>query len=367
MTTRPIAMLDLSRRDPEEARELTAAFQRVLASGRFILGPEVDAFEQQCAAYLGVPHAIGVSSGTDALLVSLMALGLGAGDEILCPAYSFIATAEAIVRVGATPVFVDVEPDAYGLDVDAAARRITPKTRAILVVHLFGRPADMERVGALAKAHDLAVIEDAAQAFGASCGARKVGTLGTLGCYSFFPSKNLGGFGDGGMVVTHDAALAAQARRLRQHGASAKHCYATIGGNFRLDALQAALLQVRLKRVDRELVARRATARRYDASMLESHRLTRPLAHAEATYNQYVVRVRNGQTSEFREYLAMRGIASDTYYPRALTEQPCLARFATSPMPVAEALARESVAIPIDPTLTEREVLTITSALRDFA
>jgi dTDP-4-amino-4,6-dideoxygalactose transaminase len=367
MTSPLIPMLDLSRRDPEEVQELTAAFQRVLASGRFILGPEVDAFEQECADYLGVPHAIGVSSGTDALLVSLMALGLGPGDEVICPAYSFIATAEAIVRAGATPVFADIEPDSYGLDVDDAARKITRKTRAILAVHLFGRPADVGRIGPLATAHDLAMIEDAAQAFGASYGTEKVGTMGALGCYSFFPSKNLGGFGDGGMVVTHYDDLAAKVRRLRQHGASAKHRYDMIGGNFRLDALQAALLQVRLKRLGRELTIRRATARRYHASILENPHLIPPAMHSEATYNQYVVRVRNGNMHRFREYLLSHGIASDTYYPLALTEQPCLARYASTPMPVAEALARESVAIPIGPTMTDAEILVVTSALRDFA
>jgi dTDP-4-amino-4,6-dideoxygalactose transaminase len=367
MTPHPVAMLDLTRRDPEEVQALTAAFQRVLASGRFILGPEVDAFERQCADYLGAAHAIGVSSGTDALLVSLMALGLGASDEILCPAYSFIATAEAIVRAGATPVFVDIEPQTYGLDADEAARALTPRTRAVVVAHLFGRSAALDRICAFASAHELAVIEDAAQAFGATHDGRKVGTFGTLGCYSFFPSKNLGGFGDGGMVVTDDAELALRVRRLRQHGASAKHRYDTIGGNFRLDALQAALLQVRLKRLDHELMRRRAIAQRYDASMRESPLVIPPVAHSEATYNQYVVRVREGHAPRFREHLAARGIASDTYYPLALTEQPCLARYASSSMPVAEALARESVAIPIGPTMTDPEILAVTAALRDFA
>lgn len=363
----PIPMLDLTRRDAEEMAELTAAFQRVLAGGRFILGPEVEEFEGQCADYLGVEHAIGVSSGTDALLVALMALGIGPGDEVLCPAYSFVATAEVIVRLGAIPVFVDIDPRTYNLSVGEARRRLTAKTRAMIAVHLFGLPADMDGLLALSDERQVPIVEDAAQAFGSGLAPKRSGTLGALGCYSFFPSKNLGGFGDGGLVVTRDPARAEAVRQRRQHGQRVKHHYDVVGGNFRLDALQAALLRVRLRRLDGEIARRRHIARRYDEVLRAAGSpYLPPVDRPEGTYNQYVIRTEPDLVESTRRHLAERGISTDIYYPLSLPEQAFLCRYATEPTPVAHAAARETLALPIDPRLGDDGIERICGALREL-
>lgn len=352
-----VPMIDLTRRDPDELAELREAFERVLASGRFILGPEVEAFEAECAAYLGAKHAIGVSSGTDALLVSLMALGIGPGDEVLCPAYSFVATAEVVVRVGAKPVFADIDEATMNLDPEDAARRVTKRTRALLPVHLFGLCADMARLEALAREHGLFVVEDAAQAFGAEHRGRKAGTMGTFGCFSFFPTKNLGGFGDGGLVVTADDELAARVRSLRQHGARERGRFERIGGNFRLDALQAALLRVELPRVDARIAARRANAARYRERLRDAERAGRivlPSADPTHTYNQLVVRceARDALRARLRE----RGVASEVYYDATLPEQACFGAGEGPSLPVAHAASRTSLALPVAPELGVEEV-----------
>ena len=241
-----VPLFDLKPQNAALAGELQAVFARVLASGQFILGPEVQAFERECAAYLGVRHALGISSGTDAILLALMALGIGPGDEVLCPSFTFFATAGGVARTGAKPIFCDVHSDTFNLDVADAARRLSPRTKAILPVHLYGQACDVTAIAAFARQHGLRVIEDAAQAIGATWQGRSVGGFGDFGAFSFFPTKNLGAFGDAGLLTTNDDALAERAALLRTHGAQPKYYHQFVGGNFRLDALQAALPQLGL-------------------------------------------------------------------------------------------------------------------------
>ena len=262
----PIPAFDLTRQYASLKEEIDGAVRRVVESGQFVLGEEVEALEVEVAAFLGASHAVGVASGTDALHLVLRAAGIGPGDEVLVPAFTFIAPAEVVVYCGATPVFVDIDPSTFALDPDAAASALTARTKAIIPVHLFGHPAPMEEIGALADRHGLAVVEDAAQAFGASCGGSMVGSLGLAGCLSFFPTKNLGAYGDGGMVVTNDTALADQVRRLRVHGLAERYLHRVVGYNSRLDALQAAILRAKLPHLEGWNDARRRIASAYTAN-----------------------------------------------------------------------------------------------------
>jgi dTDP-4-amino-4,6-dideoxygalactose transaminase len=346
LTEPPIPFIDL-RPDEALAAALEAAASRVIRGGRYVLGPEVEAFEREVAAFLGVRHAIGVSSGTDALIVSLLALGIGPGDEVLVPAFGFIATPEAVVRVGATPVLVDIDPRTFHLDPAAAARAMSPRTRAIVAVHLFGRCVDLEPLRGVG----VPIVEDAAQAIGARTSKGHAGALGTIGAFSFFPTKTLGALGDGGLVTTDDDALAATARRLRVHGAVSRDDFAQIGGNFRLDALQAALLRVKLARLPEALVERRRAARAY-VEALRGAPLELPRVSEDDTYNPFVVRV-HGDRDALRARLADAGIETAIYYPRALTEQPALAPF-RRPAPEAERAARSVLALPLRHDAVER-------------
>jgi dTDP-4-amino-4,6-dideoxygalactose transaminase len=352
-----VPFFDRTRADAPLEAELTAAFQRVLRSGRFILGAEVERFERAAAEMLGVRHAIGVSSGSDALLVALLALGVGPGDEVVCPAYTFFATAGAIARLGATPVLVDIEAPGFTLDPRALAAAITPRTRAIVPVHLFGRAADLDAIARAAGS--IPIVEDAAQAFGATIGDRQAGSVGAMGCFSFFPTKNLGGFGDAGLVVTDDADLARRARMLRAHGSAEKHRHALVGGNFRLDALQAALLSVELPHVADRLAARRANAARYDAlfSAAGLAAIDRPAIEPGATFNQYVIRA-PGARDALRAFLAENGVDTEIYYPLPLHLQPCFAALGKpeGSLPEAERAARETLALPIFPGLQGDEI-----------
>lgn len=368
MSAPGVPFFDRTRGDAALEGELTAAFQRVLRGGRYILGPEVEAFERACAEALGVRHAIGVSSGSDAVLAALMALGVGPGDEVICPAYTFFATAGAIARLGATPVFVDIDPATYLIDPAAVAARLSPRTRAIVPVHLFGQCADVAALQALSA---LPIVEDAAQAFGALHHGRSAGSMGALGCFSFFPTKNLGGLGDGGLVTTDDAALAARVRALRAHGAPVKHHHTEVGGNFRLDALQAALLRVLLPRVGDALALRRSHAARYDALFAAAHlaAVVPPLASPFATYNQYVIRVRGaGARDGLRTFLADNGVGTEVYYPVALHRQPCFAALGLGEgsLPAAESAARETLALPIYPELTAAEIDLVVEQITAF-
>ncbi|MCC7000010.1 MAG: DegT/DnrJ/EryC1/StrS family aminotransferase [Deltaproteobacteria bacterium] len=357
-----VPLLDLRRLAPDLKAELEDAFKRVLESGHFILGPEVDALEKECAAYLQVGHAVGVSSGTDALLIALMALGIGAGDEVVCPSYTFFATAGTIARPGARPVFVDSSPDTYNIEAAAIERALTPRTRAIMPVHLFGQCAEMDPILALAKDRHIPVIEDAAQALGSDYQGRRAGSMGELGCFSFFPSKNLGALGDAGLVTTNDAALAEKLRVLRAHGGKPKYHHSIVGGNFRIDALQAALLRPKLRRLDGWTAQRQKNAALYTELFTAAalgDRLGLPVVRqSRHIFNQYVIRLPGaGRRDKLQADLKQRGIGTEVYYPVPMHKQKCFSEIAgTQILPVSEAAAQETLAIPVFPEWTEAEL-----------
>ncbi len=373
-----VPLLDL-RREPELDLALEEAFRRVLRSGHYILGPEVDALEAECASYLGVSHALGVSSGTDAILLALMALGIGPGDEVLCPTYTFFATAGTIWRLGARPIFVDIDPVTYNCDVRALAGRITSRTRAIMPVHLFGQAADLDPILALAADRGLAVVEDAAQALGSEYKGRRVGGHGAFGCFSFFPSKNLGALGDAGLLTTNDAALAERARILRTHGGKPKYHHQVVGGNFRIDALQAALLRVKLPRLDGYTAARQRNAALYDELLLASGQAARgagdrpvllpAVVASRHIYNQYVIRLPEpGHRDRLRAFLKDRGVGTEVYYPVPMHEQACFAELGhrLGDFPHAEAAARQTLALPIFPELRQDEIRHVVGSVLAF-
>ena len=354
----PVPLLDLNRQNGPLHDELLAACDRVLRSGHFILGEEVERFEHQCAHYLGVRHAITVSSGTDAILVALMALDLEPGAEVICPAFTFFATAGCIARAELTPVFADVEAASFNLDPDDVARRITPRTKAIIPVHLFGQSADMEPLLAIAKKYNLAVIEDTAQALGAKHREKYCGTFGEFGTYSFFPSKNLGGFGDGGLVVTDRDDLAEKGRLLRTHGAKPKYYHKHIGGNFRLDTLQCALLRVKLPHLPAYSAARQKNAAFYTVQLQGTKGITLPTTapHNDHIWNQYTLRIPGvGRRDALRHALTTAGIGNEIYYPLPLHQQECFAHLPRVSLPVSEQLATEVLNIPVFPELTATE------------
>ena len=350
--------------------EILAAITRVCDSQRFIMGAEVEALERELAGYLGVGDAIAVSSGTDALLVSMMALGIGPGDEVVTSTYSFFATAGCVSRLGATPRLVDIDPVTFNLDPAAVSRALSPRTRAILPVHLYGLCADMDPLLSIAAERGVAVIEDACQAIGATYKGRRAGTMGRVGCFSFFPSKNLGAFGDGGLVTTNDRALADEIRLLRNHGAEERYFHKRIGGNFRLDAIQAAVLRVKLPYLDRWTELRRENAKRY-ARLVEEHGLASTVVlPSEAdgcfhVYNQFVVRV--PRRDRVRAFLTEHGIATEIYYPVPFHLQQCFSGLghARGDFPAAEAAAEGSLALPIYGELTEEQQDAVVRTLAD--
>lgn len=354
-----VPLLDLRALHEPLHAELMAAAERVIASGQFILGPEVAALEREVAALCRVPHAVGVSSGSDALLAALMALGVGPGDEVVTSALSFIATPEAVVRLGARPVFADVGAD-FNIAPAAALDRVGPRTRAILAVDLFGRRAPITMLGAAG----VAVVEDAAQAIGVPALSHGAAAA-TL---SFFPSKNLGALGDGGMVLTHDAVLAERVRLLRVHGAHPKYVHAVWGGNFRIDALQAALLRVKLPHLERWNRARRALAERYLTGLDHIDGLILPPTGVEDAWHQFVVRVRGGRRDALRAHLQGQGVDSEVYYPLALHLQPCFTDLGGRPgdCPNAEAVTREALALPVHATLTSAQADHVIDCIQRF-
>ncbi|NOY06838.1 MAG: DegT/DnrJ/EryC1/StrS family aminotransferase [Chlorobi bacterium] len=375
MIVRHVPLLDLQAQYRSLKPELDAAVMRVAESQRFILGDEVAAFEKEIADYLEVPYALGVSSGTDALLLSLMALGIGPGDEVIVPTFSFFATAGVVSRLHATPVFVDIDPVSFNLDPGFLERAVTTRTRAVVPVHLFGQAADMNAVMEVAEAHGLRVVEDAAQAIGVRCGdGRFAGTVGTTGCFSFFPSKNLGCFGDGGLVVTNDPELYHRMKIMRVHGGEPKYYHKIIGGNFRLDALQAAVLRVKLPHLETWSRRRRENAHRYRSLFIEAglaeesgrtafdDRNTVLLpkevyAGAEPgfyhIYNQYSIRVE--KRDKVMQYLRDRNVGCEIYYPVPFHRQECFADVSSSngSFPVADEVARTILSIPVYPEMTE--------------
>ncbi len=364
-----VPFFDGSAQTTELMAELRSAIERVISSQRFILGEEVASFEAEIAGYLGVKHAVGVSCCTDALTISLLTLGIGPGDEVITTPYTFFATTGAILRVGATPVFVDIRADSFNLDPELARRAVTPRTRAILPVQLFGQAADMEPLRELAAEHSLSLIEDAAQALGATQQGKRVGALGHIACFSFFPTKNLGAFGDGGLIATNDDSLAERARALRNHGFSRKHHSQRLGGNFRLDALQAAVLRVKLPHLDRWVDLRRNHARHYRETLgAVASRIAVPseLPGNVHAYNQFVVR--SSARNEIAAHLAAHGIGTEHYYPLPIHLQETCAHLGYGPgdFPEAEACARESLALPIFPELESRLTQAVSSAILDF-
>jgi dTDP-4-amino-4,6-dideoxygalactose transaminase len=336
--------------------ELEAAVREVITSGAFVLGPKVEALEAAVARLCGVGHAIGVASGTDALIVALRALAIGPGDEVITSAYSFFASAGAILLVGAKPVFVDIEAATWNMDPARLAAAITPRTRAIMPVHLFGQCADMDPILALARARGIAVVEDAAQALGAKDRGRPAGSMGEFGCFSFYPTKNLGGLGDGGMIVTNDAALADQARLIRVHGSRPKYVTRVLGMNSRLDSLQAALLLVKLPHLGRYTEERRRHARAYDARLAGSPLAPPPVRPAAYhIYNQYALRVPDRDRTA--RALAERGVGTAVYYPGILPLQEAVQHLGHRPgdFPVAERAAAENLCLPIFPELKDED------------
>ncbi|MFW5967001.1 MAG: DegT/DnrJ/EryC1/StrS family aminotransferase [Persicimonas sp.] len=343
--------------------ELDRAIARVLDSGRFIGGPSVERFEREIAEYVGVAHAIGVSSGSDALLASLLALEVGPGDEVITTPFTFCASAEAILRVGATPVFVDIDPATFNLRADALEEAVTEKTRAILPVHLYGQCCRMDRILEVARRHDLVVVEDCAQAMGATFDDKIAGSMGTVGCFSFFPTKNLGGMGDGGMITTDDDRLAERIRIICRHGCEPKHHQRIVGGNFRLDALQAAVLRVKLGHLDDWIAKRRANAALYDEALSVVGGLVTPVEEKRRrhTYNQYTVRV--ADRAPLLGQLEAADIGHGVYYRMPLHRQDAYADARTvGSLEAAERACREVVSLPVAVDSVEEVIETLLAA-----
>jgi dTDP-4-amino-4,6-dideoxygalactose transaminase len=374
-TPKPVTVPALNLRAQYQSirHEIEPMVKSLFESQMFVLGPEVEKLEAELAALSGVGHGIGCASGTDALLLPLIALGIGHGDEVITSPYSFFATAGSIWRSGAKPVFVDIEPDTFNIDPARIEAAITPRTRMIMPVHLYGQIADMDPIEAIARKHELSVFEDAAQAIGAGYKGRRAGSLGRVAALSFYPSKNLGGFGDGGMMLTDDAVLGRSVARLRVHGMEPKYHHHEVGLNSRLDAIQAAVLRVKLRHLEAWTLARREAARRY-RSLLDANRLTEvviPPCERDGHYhvfNQYVVRVPTDLRDPLRDFLSARQIGTEIYYPIPLHLQPCFAAlgYAKGDFPHAESAARQTIALPLYPELTEEQQCFVVGSIRQF-
>ena len=367
-TTVAVPLLDLQAQYRPLRGELLAAVTRVCDSQRFILGPEVETLERELERAIGVSHAVAMSSGTDAILATLMALGIGPGDEVVTPTYSFFATAGCVARVGATPKLVDIDAATFNADPGSVRAAITSRTKAIIPVHLYGQMADMTALLEIAHEHAVPIIEDACQAIGAASEGRPAGTIGAAGCFSFFPTKNLGAFGDAGLVTTNDAALAHEVRLLRNHGAEPKYFHQRVGGNFRLDALQAAVLRVKLPHLDRWTEARRANARRYDelfaaAGLTEQVVLPREMPGYRHIFNQYTVCV--PARDRVRAFLTGQGIGSEIYYPVPFHLQECFAAlgYSRGDFPHAERAAETALSLPVYGELTLEQQQAVVVAL----
>lgn len=358
-----IPFIDLTRQHAALRADLLAAAARVLDGSRFVLGGEGQALEAALAARHGVRHGIGVASGTDALRLALAALGVGPGDEVLTPAFSFVASATTIVMAGAAPVFVDIDPETYALDLGAAERALTPRTRAIIPVHLYGHPVPMDRVQAFARAHRLAVVEDAAQAVGAAWAGKPVGAWGDAACVSFYPTKNLGACGDGGMILTDRDDLAARLRRLRHHGDGGRYRHVELGYCSRLDELQAALLSVKLQRLDAWTERRRRIAARY-RDLLGGAGLGLPVERPEARHVYHLYSVRHPQRDALQKALADRGVGAAVHYPLPLPGQEMFGGGGEREYPEAWRAAREVLQIPNFAELTDDEVERVAAVVR---
>jgi dTDP-4-amino-4,6-dideoxygalactose transaminase len=382
MTTVPL--LDLGPQNRALESQFEAVFREVLRSNQFIMGPRLEAFEKDCAAFLGVKHALGVSSGTDALLLALMALDIGEGDEVLLPAFTFFATAGSVARLGATPVWVDVDPHHFNIDLADAARKVSPRTRAIMPVHLFGQSLDLDALQAFAAAHKLRVVEDAAQSMGARWKGRATMSVGDLGATSFFPSKNLGGMGDSGLVTTQDDALAERARILRVHGMQPKYYHREVGANFRMDPLQAALLHLKLPQLPGYNCARAGNALFYHGALKGLPGIAENRAGADRAaqillpvdfsgqgiWNQFTLRVTGGRRDALKAFLTERKIGCEIYYPIPLHRQECFVSRGypgADSVKVSEQLSAEVLSIPIFPELTGEQRQWVADSIADFA
>lgn len=381
MTTQAIPLLDLKAQYASIRDEVDAAIQQVVESQHFILGPEVASLEKEIATYSQCEFGVGVSSGTDALLLALMVIGIKPGDEVITTAYTFFATAGAIARLGATPVFIDINPHTYNIDPNQIEDRINSHTRAIIPVHLYGQIAEMSPIMELAHKHRLIVIEDAAQAIGAEYHGQRAGSIGHMGCFSFFPSKNLGAFGDGGMVTTNDPVLDEKLRLFRNHGYKPKYFNAVVGGNFRLDAIQAAVLRVKLTHLNDWTAKRQHNARIYrrffaDAGIVvelnefkqgqQGVVLPQKTPSGRHIYNQFVIR--SPQRDALKQHLENHQIATEIYYPQPLHLQECFTELGhkRGDLPCSEAAAVETLALPIYPELTEVELNRVVECIADY-
>lgn len=369
----PVPLCDINLANRELRPQLDEALKRVLDSGQMINGPEVTALEKELADYCQANYALGCGSGTEALSLALHGLGIGTGDEVILPPYTFFATVGSVVRCGATPVFCDIDPVTFNIDPYQIESKITPKTKAIIAVHLFGQCADMDPIWAIAERHGLLVIEDAAQSLGAEYKGRKVGTLGAVACLSFYPSKNLGGFGDSGAVTTNDQGWYEKMRILRQHGMEPRYYHHMVGWNGRIDAMQAALLRVKLPHLDRWISERRDAAKRYDALIESNHLQNQLVRPVEApgrlhTYNQYVVRVKNGKRDELLGYLKSKNIGCEVYYPLSLHQQPCFKDIGYSfgSFPASEEAQKCTLAFPMFPGISSQQQETVVHSCADF-
>jgi dTDP-4-amino-4,6-dideoxygalactose transaminase len=366
-----LPFLDLKAQFASIRGEILEAVTRTLESQQFILGPEVEALEKEVSELAGCAHAIGCASGSDALILALLALEIGPGDEVITTPFTFFASAGSIARVGAKPVFVDIDPQTFNIDPQAIKRTLSPRTKAIMPVHLFGLSADMNAIREVAAESGVPIIEDAAQAIGARYENRAVGSLGLMGCFSFFPTKNLGGAGDGGMITTNDAKLADKLRLLHVHGARTKYEYETLGINSRLDALQAAILRVKLRHLDSWATARRRNARRYSELFGEfgvETIATAPDSPSSSyhVYNQFTIRCKNRDA--LREHLTGRGISTEIYYPKPLHLQRAFAYLGHTlgDFPISEATSLEVLSLPIYPELAEEQQRSVAAAIADF-
>ncbi|MCP2728016.1 DegT/DnrJ/EryC1/StrS family aminotransferase [Limnofasciculus baicalensis] len=369
-----IPPIDLKRQYQLIGEEVSAAVTAVLSSGRYIGGPVVQEFEQQFAAYTGVSEGVACNSGTDALYLALRALNIGAGDEVITTPFTFMATAEAITHAGATPVFVDIDPETFNIDITKIPPAITNKTKAIMPVHLFGHPVNMSALMDIAQAHNLLVIEDCAQATGAEWAGQKIGSIGHIGCFSFFPTKNLGGCGDGGAVTTNDQTLAASIRRLKEHGMSDRYHHQETGINSRLDALQAAILQIKLPYLERWNDARRQVAENYHRLLQPVSEIVLPqeLSGGRAVWNQYTIRItKDSSNNEYRDWIRSQlqqfGISSMVYYPLPLHLQPVYENlgYQVGELPIVEGICHEVLSLPMFPEITLEEQEQVVYSLKD--
>lgn len=368
-----VPLLDVQRQYRELRDQFMAAIGRVCDSGRFVLGPDCEELEKSLATYCQSEHAVACASGSDALLLALMLYDIGPGDEVLLPSYTFFATASAVWRLGAKPVFVDIDPKTYNLCPLLTERHVSAATKAIIPVHLYGQCADMEKLGRIAARHKLALIEDAAQAIGAEFDGRRAGSIGDVGCISFYPTKNLGGFGDGGALTTNSAVLAEKLRLLRGHGMQPRYYHQVVGINSRLDSLQAAVLNVKLPHLDKWSAMRGVNAQRYQ-EMFTAAGLDRVLTlptqspRCRHVWNQYIVRVPDGRRDALREHLSQVKVGSEIYYPVPLHEQQCFRSLGYGPgsLPESERAARETLALPIFPELTSQEQQTVVNQIAAY-